>query len=244
MRTTDGNPVRPYEDGIQFHRGLPDPSHLTKWFGPTREGVLVLDDLTEEGGQDKRVLDLFTKDSHHRKITVLYLMQDLFPPGKFSKTINRNAHYILAFKNPRDQTGIRTILLQAFPDRWRQVLRLFKRITSRPFGYWYFIYWLFDYESFNAPRRSSASPYLACGCPCRSKTRCNENANVNAGKEKADNTLTYRPAWTPRPCLQPAWAPPSAPPPPLDLSSMTDMVNELTRPVDRAQLDQSMWMMR
>ena len=72
-------------------------------------------------GQDKRVLDLFTKDSHHRNITVLYLTQDLFPPGKFSKTINRNAHYIVAFKNPRDQTGIRTILLQAFPDRWRRL---------------------------------------------------------------------------------------------------------------------------
>ncbi|CAH3151162.1 unnamed protein product, partial [Porites evermanni] len=123
------------KDGIQFHRGLPDPRHLTQWFGRTRGGVLVLDDLMEEGGQDKRVLDLFTKDSHHRNITVLYLTQDLFPPRKFSKTINRNAHYIVAFKNPRDQTGIRTILLQAFPDRWRQVLRLFKRITSRPFGY-------------------------------------------------------------------------------------------------------------
>ena len=93
------------------------PQSLTKWFGPTRGGVLVLDDLMEEGGQDKRVLDLFTKDSHHRNITVLYLTQDLFPPGKFSKTINRNAHYIVAFKKTRDQTGIRTILLQAFPDR-------------------------------------------------------------------------------------------------------------------------------
>ena len=89
------------KDGIQFHRGLPDPRHLTQWFGRTRGGVLVLDDLMEEGGQDKRVLDLFTKDSHHRNITVLYLTQDLFPPGKFSKTINRNAHYIVAFKNPR-----------------------------------------------------------------------------------------------------------------------------------------------
>ena len=76
------------KDEIQFHRGLPDPRHLTQWFGRTRGGVLVLDDLMEEGGQDKRVLDLFTKDSHHRNITVLYLTQDLFPPGKFSKTIN------------------------------------------------------------------------------------------------------------------------------------------------------------
>ena len=123
------------KDGIQFYRGVPDPRHLTQWFGRTRGGVLVLDDLMEEGGQDKRVLDLFTKDSHHRNITVLYLTQDLFPPGKFAKTINRNAHYIVAFKNPRDQTGIRTVLLQAFPERWRQVLRLFKRVTSRPFGY-------------------------------------------------------------------------------------------------------------
>ena len=122
-------------DGIQFHRGLRDPSHLIKWFGKTRGGVLVLDDLMEEGGQDKRVLDLFTKDSHHRNITVLYLTQDLFPPGKFSETINRNAHYIVAFKNPRAQTGVRTILLQAFPDRCRRVLRLFKRVTSLPFGY-------------------------------------------------------------------------------------------------------------
>ena len=130
-------PVRPYvkEGWHSVYRGLPNVSHLTKWFGPTRGGVLVLDDLMEEGGQDKRVLDLFTKDSHHRNITVLYLTQDLFPPGKLFETINRNAHYIVAFKNPRDQTGIRTILLQAFSDRWRQVLRLFKCITSHPFGY-------------------------------------------------------------------------------------------------------------
>ena len=49
--------------------------------------MLVLDDLMEEGGQDKHVLDLFTKHSHHCNITVLYLMHDLFPPGKLSKTI-------------------------------------------------------------------------------------------------------------------------------------------------------------
>ena len=79
--------------------------------------MLVLDDLIEEGGQDKRVLDLFTKYSYHGNITVLYLTQDLFPHDKFSKTINRNAHYFVPFKNPRDQTGTRTILLQAFPDR-------------------------------------------------------------------------------------------------------------------------------
>ena len=81
------------------------------------------------------MLDLFTKDSHHRNITVLYLKQDLFPPGKFAKTINRNAHYIIAVKNPRDKTGKRNILMQMYPDRWKTILDLYNEITLRPFGY-------------------------------------------------------------------------------------------------------------
>ena len=124
---------RMQRDGMVFFQGIPDPTHLATWF--PQGGVLVLDDLMEEGGQDKRVLDLFTKDSHHRNITVLFLTQDLFPPGKFAKTINRNAHYIIAFKNPRDKTGIRNILMQMYPDQWRRVLELYSRITARPFGY-------------------------------------------------------------------------------------------------------------
>ena len=70
-------------DGIQFYQGIPDPSQLSQWF--PKGGVLVLDDLMEEGGQDKRVLDLFTKDSHHRHITVLFLTQDLFPLASFPR---------------------------------------------------------------------------------------------------------------------------------------------------------------
>lgn len=71
----------------------------------------------EESGNDKRVLDLFTKDSHHRGITAFYLTQDLFPPGKFAKPINRNAHYAICFKSLRDKTGIRNLLLQVYPEK-------------------------------------------------------------------------------------------------------------------------------
>ena len=59
-----------------------------------------------EGGSDKNVLDLFTKHSHHQKITVIYLCQYLFPAGKFAKTISRNAHYIVTFKDPQEQLGL------------------------------------------------------------------------------------------------------------------------------------------
>ena len=121
--------------GVQFHQGIPDLSDLSAWFGKKGGGLLILDDLMDEGSNDKRVLDLFTRDSHHRNITVVYLIQDLFPPGKYAKTISRNAHYIVAFKNPRDQTGIRILLQQMFPLHWRHALEVYNQATSRPFGY-------------------------------------------------------------------------------------------------------------
>ena len=55
--------------GVQFHEGVPTIFHLQKWF--PKGGLLVLDDLMVKGGENKDLLDLFTKHSHHQNITVL-----------------------------------------------------------------------------------------------------------------------------------------------------------------------------
>ena len=89
----------------------------------------------DEATNDKRVLDLFTKHSHHQNVTVLYLCQDMFPVGKYAKSISRNAHYIVAFKNPRDQLGVRNVLLRSFPTTWKDSLETFHLATTRPYGY-------------------------------------------------------------------------------------------------------------
>ena len=119
--------------GVVFHEGVPESESLSTWF-PQR-GLLVMDDLMDEGSGDKNILDLFTKHSHHQNITVIYLCQDMFPTGKYAKSISRNAHYVVAFKNPRDQLGVRNLLLQSFPTQWKEILEVFRRVTSRPFGY-------------------------------------------------------------------------------------------------------------
>ena len=118
----------------QFHEGIPELEELDQWF-PKGKGILVMDDLMDEGSHDKRVLDLFTKHSHHRDITVLYLCQDMFPAGKYAKSISRNAHYVIAFKNPRDQLGVRNLLLQSFPTCWKECLETYQACTQEPFGY-------------------------------------------------------------------------------------------------------------
>ena len=56
---------------VGLHEGSTTMTDLTR-FG-NEGGILVLDNLMAEGGDDKQVLDLFTKHSHHRNITVIYL---------------------------------------------------------------------------------------------------------------------------------------------------------------------------
>ena len=118
---------------VHFHEGIPETDRLKSWF--PKAGLLVLDDLKAEGGEDKELLNLFTKHSHYQNITVLYLCLDMFPPGKYAKSISRNAHYIVAFKNPRDQLGIRNLLLQAFPACWQDMMDVYQKVTKRSFGY-------------------------------------------------------------------------------------------------------------
>ena len=118
---------------MQFHKGIPESDHLKSWF--PKGGLLALDDLMAEGGEDKELLDLFTKHSQHQNITVLYLCQDMFPPGKYAKSISRNAHYIVAFKNPRDQLGMKNLPLQAFPTCWQDMMDVYQKVAERPFGY-------------------------------------------------------------------------------------------------------------
>ena len=92
-----------------FFERVPTHDDLKKWFGDQQGGILFLDDLMLGGGDDKDTLNLFTQYSHHLNVTVFYLCQDMFPKGKYAKTISRNAQYIIVFKNPRDNVALRTL---------------------------------------------------------------------------------------------------------------------------------------
>ena len=114
---------------IQFHEGLPD---LNIFDGKERT-LLIIDDLMSE--TDERVTKIFTKISHHRNVSVLYLTQNLFYKGKHTRTISLNAHYLVLFKNVRDSTQIANLSRQMFPGKSNFMLEAFKDATMVPFGY-------------------------------------------------------------------------------------------------------------
>ena len=120
---------------MEFFEAVPSHDDLKEWFGDKKEGILVLEDLMSEGGDDKDILNLFTQYSHHLNVTVFYRCQDMLPKGKYAKTISRNAQYIIVLKNPRDKVTLRTLLIQMYANKsCCPVMEKYNRCTERPFG--------------------------------------------------------------------------------------------------------------
>ena len=108
--------------GVQFHKGVPESHHPKTWF-PKGE-LLVLDDLMAEGGEDKELLDLFTKHSHHLNITVLYLCQDMFPPAKYAKYFLKLPLHCSLQKSKRS-IRYEEFTASSFPTCWQDIMDVY-----------------------------------------------------------------------------------------------------------------------
>ena len=84
---------------------------------------------------DDRVTALFTKQSHHRNISVMFISQNLFNQGKGNRTISLNCHYMVLFKNPRDSSQIIHLAKQMYPGKPGFLKGIFQDATNEPYGY-------------------------------------------------------------------------------------------------------------
>lgn len=60
---------------------------------------------------------LFTKGSHHMKLSVIFIVQNLFDNAKEMRTINVNTSYFVLLKNPRDKSQIEYLGKQMLPGK-------------------------------------------------------------------------------------------------------------------------------
>ena len=116
------------QDKVRFVQGLPELSLYNR--DPL---LLVIDDQMQS--VDQRVSNLFTKGSHHRNISVIYIVQNLFDKHKEHRTISLNAHYLVIFKNPRDGSQIIHLAKQMYPGKAYYVRHAFELATRHPHGY-------------------------------------------------------------------------------------------------------------
>ena len=83
---------------------------------------------------DPTLMSMFTEGSHHRNISVIFIVQNLLHPGRRRRSLNLNTQYLVLYKNPRDMQQIKTIAQQMYPTDWRRFLAYFETETSRPYG--------------------------------------------------------------------------------------------------------------
>lgn len=122
-------------NSITFHQGIPDKNILERFSNEHGSILLVLDDVMGQGTNNVELMNLFTTYSHHMGITVIFLLQNIFPPGKYMRTISLNAHYIILFKNPRDERQVRTLGSQIFPNQSKYFMDAYKKATELPYSY-------------------------------------------------------------------------------------------------------------
>lgn len=118
---------------IEFIEGF--PSSFDGVIDPNLRNLIIVDDLMAECTKDANMTSLFTRGSHHRNLSVIFIVQNLFHAGKETRTISLNAQYLVIYKNPRDKSQITHLGRQLYPGQTKYVQEAYNDATKNPYGY-------------------------------------------------------------------------------------------------------------
>ena len=119
---------------IAFSQGLPEVDENLESIDSKVNNVWVLDDLMDEAIQSPVISQLFTR-GRHRNLSVILLLQNMFPKGKFNTNISRNALYKVLFRSPGDRKQIDIMAEQTFAKDRGNFMKAYAQETDKPFGY-------------------------------------------------------------------------------------------------------------
>lgn len=116
---------------VTFVEGFPPDYH--KYLG--QNSLIILDDLMSEMGSDERLTHLFTKESHHLNLSVIFITQNLFHKGKEIRGVSLNSQYLIVFKNRRDMSQVMHLGRQLYPTQTKFFQEVFNDATRKPYSY-------------------------------------------------------------------------------------------------------------
>ena len=79
--------------------------------------------------------EIYTKSSHHRKISVTLITQILFYQGKICRDISLNTKYIVVLKNVRDKEQLSQMAREDLPYDSKALSDAYLNATEEPHGY-------------------------------------------------------------------------------------------------------------
>ena len=124
----------PMYDYVEFTDKLVDPED----FDEKHHSLLILDDMLHTLS-DKRTAEtlskLFMVNGHHKNITVIMMVQNLFSKEKKFRDLSVNCHYIILFALKRDLSQVTRLGSQLMPKDSNTFLDIYKQATSERYSY-------------------------------------------------------------------------------------------------------------
>ncbi len=120
---------------IKFVEGIPTSLNYDNLLPVNKANLLILDDMMNEASRNTQVQKVFTQFVHHRNLSAIYIVQNLFAQGKSSRTISLNTNYLILFKKPRDSNQVMVLGKQMYPTNVKYFMECYQDATSQPYGY-------------------------------------------------------------------------------------------------------------
>ncbi len=120
---------------IKFVEGIPTSLNDDHLLPTNKANLLILDDMMSEASGNTQVQKVFTQFVHHRNLSAIYIVQNLFAQGKSSRTISLNTNYLILFKKPRDANQVMVLGKQMYPTNVKYFMECYQDATSQPYGY-------------------------------------------------------------------------------------------------------------
>jgi hypothetical protein len=119
---------------LRFHQGLPTDTEINE-FADGHHNLIVLDDLMSSVLSNKDMELLFTQGCHHRRLSVIFISQNLYCQGRSSRNIALNTWYLIIFKVIRDMSQLMTLGRQLYPDKSGVLIEVYRDVMQTPYSY-------------------------------------------------------------------------------------------------------------
>ena len=118
---------------VRFQTNMPTEEELTNITGDKKHSLLICDDMMSDIASNSFIRDVFTRLSHHLRISTILLLQNVNAPGKHHSTLCTNVHVSVLMKSPREAYTLRTLGMQL--GDYKNLKSAYEDATQEPFSY-------------------------------------------------------------------------------------------------------------
>ena len=113
------------------------PNYMKAFPRKKKQNLVVLDDqmTSENVGKTDQLEKYFIQGSHHKKLSLLFILQNLFQKGRGIRPSSLNSNYLVLYKNPRDKGQVATLGRQMYRSKCRSFLAALEKANEGPRSY-------------------------------------------------------------------------------------------------------------